>query len=169
MADTTTYGPSRIDAKPIQPVVLNVTIDVGSLAPLVELLRRTVEPVIAEAVSGTRPAATPAQPPATVVGGTKLNSGDRLTGVDLRLAILTGKIPEDTGLLIDRSTLALLLGVSSRTLDRFSCQGSIPSPVRIGRGNKWRLAEILEWIEADCPPQKVWAQKKQNPVEKKGR
>jgi hypothetical protein len=44
-----------------------------------------------------------------------------------------------------------------------------PSPVRIGRGDKWWLAEILEWIEADCPLQKVWAQRRQNPTESKGR
>ena len=99
-------------------------------------------------MSGTRPSVTPAQPLATVVGGTELKPGDRLTGADLRLAILTGKIPEDTGLLIDRPTLALLLSVSSRTLDRLLCRGSIPSPVRIGRGNKWRLAEILRRFAA---------------------
>jgi len=44
---------------------------------------------------------------------------------------------------------------------------ALPAPVKFGRLTKWRLAEIIEWIEADCPPQKVWVHVKSS--KRKGR
>ncbi len=61
-----------------------------------------------------------------------------------------GKIPEDSGLLIDAKTFAHLLSISTRTLSRLIDLKAVPMPVHLGRLVRWRLAEVLEWIEADC-------------------
>lgn len=163
MTNTMTDGPSPADPKPAQPLVLTITIDPGSLA---DLMQRAFGPAVADATSGTRPSAPPppprANPPAGASGGTEIKPGDP-PAAGLSAAILSGKITEGTGLLVDIGTLAQLLGVSSRTVSRLFHRGSIPSPVQLGRGRKWRLAEILEWIEAGCPSQKTWAQMGRSP------
>ena len=91
--------------------------------------------------------------------GTELKAKDKLKAADLRIALLLGKIPEDAGLLIDAKTFAQLLSISSRTLSRLIDLKAIPQPVNLGRLIRWRLSEVLEWIEADCPPQRNWSRK----------
>jgi predicted DNA-binding transcriptional regulator AlpA len=86
---------------------------------------------------------------------------------DLRVAFLVGKIPQNTGLLIDAKVLSKLLDTSHSTLYRLLAEEALPAPVKFGRLTKWRLAEIIEWIEADCPPQKVWVHLKS--AKRKGR
>jgi predicted DNA-binding transcriptional regulator AlpA len=71
--------------------------------------------------------------------------------------------------LVDSKTFAGLLSISTATLYRLQAEEAIPAPVQLGGLKKWRLAEILEWIEADCPPQKVWIHKRQDSSRKKGR
>jgi predicted DNA-binding transcriptional regulator AlpA len=83
--------------------------------------------------------------------------------------LLLGKIPEDTGLLIDPQTLADLLSISRSTLYQLQAEQAIPAPIQLGRLKKWRLAEILEWIEADCPPQSVWAHRRRDSVRGRGK
>lgn len=91
--------------------------------------------------------------------GTELKTKDKLKAADLRMSLLMGKIPDDSGLLIDAKTFAKLLSISSRTLSRLIDLEAIPMPVHLGRLVRWRLVEVLEWIEADCPPQKDWSRK----------
>jgi predicted DNA-binding transcriptional regulator AlpA len=87
----------------------------------------------------------------------ELRSGEQESATDLRTALLLGKVPEDSGLLINADTVAPLLNVSQRTLSRPLGEKAIPQSVRLGgRTIRWRLAEILEWGESDCPPQKYW-------------
>ena len=54
-------------------------------------------------------------------------------------------------ILISAEELASLMQVSERTLWRLLSAGKVPQPVRIGRNTRWRLAEIRDWIEKDCP------------------
>jgi predicted DNA-binding transcriptional regulator AlpA len=80
-----------------------------------------------------------------------------------------GKVPEDSGLLIDTKTFARLLSISSRHLIRLQDLKAVPEPVHMGRLIRWPLAEVLEWIEADCPSQKAWEIKKQESARRKGK
>lgn len=50
-----------------------------------------------------------------------------------------------------RSDLALLLGVSVRTIDRGAMTGRIPPGARVGRSVIWRRADIDRWLAAGCP------------------
>jgi len=34
--------------------------------------------------------------------------------------------------------------------------GRLPNPIWIGGSRKWRIAELMEWIEAGCPERKNW-------------
>jgi predicted DNA-binding transcriptional regulator AlpA len=53
--------------------------------------------------------------------------------------------------LINAEELARMMDVSERTLWRLLSGGKVPQPVRIGRNTRWRLAEVVEWIERGCP------------------
>ena len=51
---------------------------------------------------------------------------------------------------------AALLGCSRshfRNMDRL---GMIPAPVRLGRSTKWRRDELIDWLNANCPPRHRW-------------
>jgi predicted DNA-binding transcriptional regulator AlpA len=85
---------------------------------------------------------------------------------ELRIAVLLGKLPDDVGMLIDVVTTANLRDVPERTLHRLIDEKAVPQPVRIsGRILRWRLAELLEWIEAGCPHVKHW---KYEPIPRSG-
>lgn len=99
--------------------------------------------------------------------GTELKARDRFKAADLRMQILLGKMPEDTGLLIDSKTFARLLSISSRTLTRLIDLKAVPQPVHLGRLIRWRIDEVLEWIEADCPPQTSWSRKSVDTTDRK--
>jgi excisionase family DNA binding protein len=142
------------------------------MARLLDLFREALGPLIADTLRQARPADSPPQqpsipPPApSAVTGVDLKPADQLKAADLRVALLTGKIP-DTGLLIDTPTVARLLNVSRRHVCRLLDEKALPAPVRLGRLLRWRLSDILEWIEADCPPQSVWVQMRQASSRKK--
>ena len=53
--------------------------------------------------------------------------------------------------LINAEELARMMNISERTLWRLLSGGRLPQPVRIGRSTRWRLAEVVEWIERGCP------------------
>jgi predicted DNA-binding transcriptional regulator AlpA len=70
---------------------------------------------------------------------------------------------EPTGaLLIDIRELSRLLGRSVPSLERDDARGALPRPLKLGRLKKWRLAEVLAWVEAGAPGRSAWeaAQKK---------
>ena len=89
--------------------------------------------------------------------GVELGPDEKLKAADLRAALLLGKVPEDTGILVDTKTAARLLNVSARTWYRLCDIKAAPAPLRLGNLVRWRLAEILAWVEANCPPQKHWS------------
>jgi excisionase family DNA binding protein len=55
-------------------------------------------------------------------------------------------------LLITAEEFAELMQVSVRSVWRLRSAGEIPEPVRIGGTIRWRREEVLQWIEAGCPP-----------------
>ena len=53
-------------------------------------------------------------------------------------------------LLIDAGRVALLLGVSTRTVWRMVERGQFPQPVRLNRKfARWKRSDVLAWVEAD--------------------
>ncbi len=56
--------------------------------------------------------------------------------------------------LIGVDELAAILKVSSRTVWRLVSSGEAPAPLRIGGSCRWRLKQVQDWIEDNCPPQK---------------
>jgi predicted DNA-binding transcriptional regulator AlpA len=62
-------------------------------------------------------------------------------------------------LLIDRPTLAALLGRSVPSIDRDAASGRLPPSIRIGGHKKWRRAEIEEWVAAGCPDRATWVKR----------
>lgn len=59
---------------------------------------------------------------------------------------------ETTERLVDATTIASdMLGISKWGFWRLRAQGKIgPKPVRLGGCLRWKLSEILRWIEWDC-------------------
>ena len=55
-------------------------------------------------------------------------------------------------LLISADELAVLLGMSARTIWRMLSMGKIIEPLRIGGSTRWRLEEVRQWIDEGCPP-----------------
>jgi len=140
------------------------SIDRAFVADLISSFRNMLDAALAKAMVQAN-----ARPSAPESPGTHLNQAEKLKAADLRTALLMGKIPEGSGLLIDAKILARLLDLSHSTLYRLLAEGAIPEPVQLGRMKKWRLAEVLEWIEADCPAQRFWIAMKQQSARRKRR
>jgi len=64
--------------------------------------------------------------------------------------------PQLQPLLVDIIGLSKLLCRSVPALERDQVAGRIPRPLRIGRSKRWRLQEIMQWIEIGCPDRKTW-------------
>lgn len=137
------------------------------VAGIAESIRQGVERTIiaqfeklkGEVVQKTE-ASKPLPPSPTRPAGVDLHEAERLKAADLRTAILLGRIPNDTGLLIDVKTTAKLLNVSERMVYRLADQRAAPTPIRLGTLVRWRLAEIIEWIDSGCPSKWKWPQSK---------
>ncbi len=126
--------------------------DPATTARLAELFKVTLEATCKKILAESQMSAVSV----SKSPGTELKAADKLKAADLRTALLVGKIPEDTGLLIDATTFAKLLSISSRHLRRLLDLKAVPQPTHLGRLVRWRLTEVLEWIEDDCPPQRSW-------------
>jgi|SRR6185369_15674860 len=150
------------------PLSLNISLDPASVRTLLDAIRTTVESAMATAFSNIQPS-TPGIPPSPIVEASPqtkpvsvdLDKADRLKAADVRVALLMGKIPEEAGLLVDVRTLAKLMNISDRTLWRLQDEGAMPKALHLGSLRKWRLAEIVEWIDAGCPPMRAWTYKRQ--------
>ena len=60
-------------------------------------------------------------------------------------------------ILVDARTAADLLGVGLRTLRTMDAAGKLPAAVRLSPGCvRWRLQELRDWAEADCPDRETW-------------
>lgn len=89
-------------------------------------------------------------------GWIEVSDQERIKAGDLRAALLLGKVPATAGLLIDKKIMSELLNVSARTLSRLDDLKAIPEPVRLGSMIRWRLAEVLAWMDAGCPLRRNW-------------
>jgi excisionase family DNA binding protein len=54
--------------------------------------------------------------------------------------------------LLNVKAVAALLGCSVRHCYRLSDAGRMPRPVKLGALVRWRRAELVEWLNAGCPP-----------------
>lgn len=168
-------SPARSADKTSQHIPLSLSIEPGSITKLLDLFKEMLEATIAKTmaqmpvVHEAKPATQAVELPNSSQSGLDLKPSDKVKAADLRTALLLGKIPNDSGLLIDTKTLAKLLRISRRHLHRLQDLKAIPEPVRLGQVIRWRIAEILEWIEADCPVQEVWAQRRKQSTGRKGK
>jgi predicted DNA-binding transcriptional regulator AlpA len=64
--------------------------------------------------------------------------------------------PSGAGLLYVPREMALVLGVSLRTLTRLDATAKLPRAVRVGSAKRWRRAEVEDWIAAGCPSRSAW-------------
>jgi predicted DNA-binding transcriptional regulator AlpA len=62
---------------------------------------------------------------------------------------ITASLAEDFRL-ITAKELAAMLDISIRTIWRRRSDGSMPSPVKVGRSIRWRLLDIRNWIAKGC-------------------
>jgi len=160
-------------------VGLDLSIDSKTLNQLLDrfthALRTTIAEELAKIEARRKPEPTPLSeqtavptPPAQSSRGVEITEALKLKAADLRKAVLLGKVPEATGVLIDTKVTAKLLNVSARTLYRLDQVQAVPEPVRIaGKLTRWRLAEILEWIDSNCPPRQAWNYPSDRPPQKK--
>lgn len=65
------------------------------------------------------------------VRGVDLSPAEPVKARDVRMALLLGKLPDDVGLLIDVMTMAKLLNVSRRTLERLIQEKAVPPPIQL--------------------------------------
>lgn len=54
-------------------------------------------------------------------------------------------------LLVTADELALMLGVSARTVWRLNSTAMLPRPLKLNRSVRWKHADITDWIAQDCP------------------
>lgn len=53
--------------------------------------------------------------------------------------------------LLDVGAVAAMLGCSTRHVYRLADSGRMPRPVKLGALNRWRPAEIENWLASGCP------------------
>jgi excisionase family DNA binding protein len=61
------------------------------------------------------------------------------------------RLSDGQPLLIDADELALLLGISKRSIWRRLSSGELVEPVRLGGSVRWRKQEVAAWVDAGCP------------------
>jgi excisionase family DNA binding protein len=53
--------------------------------------------------------------------------------------------------LLTASDLAEMLSVTKRSIYRWTGDGTIPKPVKVGGKKIWRSSDIDQWVQWDCP------------------
>lgn len=156
----------------VRELKVTVTISEGDVRGLLASLQQPIIEAVAATLTKMKDSAavSPAVPPPPVektavekavaeklVGGIRVSDAERLKAADLRTGLLLGKVPDTAGLLIDKKVMTKLLNVSPRTLDQLRATEAIPEAVMLGGSIiRWRLAEILDWMEAGCPHRDKW-------------
>jgi prophage regulatory protein len=59
-------------------------------------------------------------------------------------------------LLVGADEAGPMCGRSEASWWRDLAAGRIPAPVRLGGRTLWRTEELRRWVEAGCPPRKLW-------------
>ena len=52
---------------------------------------------------------------------------------------------------VDAADAGRLFGFSARTWKRMVIAHRAPAPIKVGRSNRWRVAELRAWAAAGCP------------------
>ena len=153
----------------MKPIEISLTVGNDATAAMADLIRQAVEASLPgiveqaflramEKVKPSPPAAgpSPLDVPEGPPSGATVTKMDRANARELRAAYLLGKLPVDGSLLLDTKQVSKLLNISPRTIFRMHQEKAMPSPIHLGSRIQWRVREIIEWVEADCPPQKFW-------------
>jgi excisionase family DNA binding protein len=61
-----------------------------------------------------------------------------------------GQINRVEPMLISVNQVAVMLGVSTRTVWRLVSAGQLVAPVRLGGSARWRIDEVRRWIDDGC-------------------
>jgi len=59
-------------------------------------------------------------------------------------------------LFVSAKELSLMLGISVRQIWRLRATGQLPKPIYLGSSVKWKINEIAEWVESNCPDLETW-------------
>lgn len=144
----------------MKPIEIKIALGAEAIDAISTLIKGAVEAALPKQTqSKESPSpdslAPPAAPPESPQGAA-VTQMDRVSASELRSAYLLGKLPDDGSLLIDTKRVSALLNVSPRTVFRLNQEKAMPEPIKIGNKVQWRIREIIEWVEADCPPRKFW-------------
>lgn len=71
--------------------------------------------------------------------------------------------------LVNAREAALRCGVSRTHWYDMKNAGRIPLPIHLGRSVLWRVEELKQWMEADCPPLHEWKRIKEQQNRTKNR
>jgi len=58
--------------------------------------------------------------------------------------------------LLSAKELAAKLLLSARTVWRLRSAGKLPRPICVGGSVRWRLSDIQQWLDMDCPDQRTF-------------
>jgi predicted DNA-binding transcriptional regulator AlpA len=61
--------------------------------------------------------------------------------------------------LLSAKVLAKMLSISARTVWRLRSAGKLPKPVCVGASIRWKLSDIILFLECDCDINKYHARK----------
>jgi excisionase family DNA binding protein len=65
-------------------------------------------------------------------------------------------------LLVPVSEAAKMLGVSRSMLYIMAADGRLgPIPIQFGRKCLYRVTELREWTQANCPPRPIWLKRQE--------
>jgi predicted DNA-binding transcriptional regulator AlpA len=103
----------------------------------------------------------PADPPTVEGPAQQQPAGADLAGVLHELVRELRRQGVEPELLTARQAAALC-SLSPASWHRLHSAGRCPAPVRLSGSVRWRRAELLAWIAANCPPRREWAALRQS-------
>ena len=56
----------------------------------------------------------------------------------------------------DAAELALMIGVSERSIQTYDAAGLIPRPIRLAGRTLWNVDEVRRWLDAGGPSRDEW-------------
>jgi predicted DNA-binding transcriptional regulator AlpA len=77
---------------------------------------------------------------------------DRMTEREAARARIEAELP----LLLTGREAARVVGMSKTDFYRKHCEELVPGPVPHRKPWRWRSHELIQWVEAGCPPRHRW-------------
>ena len=74
----------------------------------------------------------------------------------LAVMVNSKQVEASDSAVLTANAAAALLGISERHVWSLHASGRLPRPIRLGRSVRWRRGELLEWLDAGCPPRDRW-------------